>query len=77
MVNSLHSQGVARLPQGVTIEAVADDGLIEAFTVDGVPGFSLAVQWHPEWRVTENPLSHAMFRAFGDACREYAGIRQA
>lgn len=77
MVNSLHSQGVARLPQGVTVEAVADDGLIEAFTVDGVPGFSLAVQWHPEWRVTENPFSHAMFRAFGDACRDYAGIRQA
>ena len=27
-VNSLHSQGVARLPRGVTVEAIADDGLI-------------------------------------------------
>ena len=52
------------------------DGLIEAFTVDEVPGFSLAVQWHPEWRVTENEFSMAMFRAFGNACREYAGQRQ-
>lgn len=76
MVNSLHWQGVARLPDGVTVEAIADDGLIEAFTVDGVPGFSLGVQWHPEWRVTENELSLAMFRAFGDACRAYAGRRQ-
>ncbi len=76
MVNSLHAQGVRRLPSGVTVEAIADDGLIEAFTVDEVPGFSLAVQWHPEWRVTENEFSMAMFRAFGNACREYAGQRQ-
>lgn len=77
MVNSLHSQGVARLPEGVSVEAVADDGLIEAFTVDDVPGFAVAVQWHPEWRVTENSFSLAIFSAFGDACREYAGQRGA
>lgn len=76
MVNSLHSQGVARLPDGVTVEAIADDGLIEAFTVDETPGFALAVQWHPEWRVNENKLSMAMFEAFGAACREYANQRQ-
>jgi putative glutamine amidotransferase len=75
-VNSLHAQGVKRLPDGVTVEAVADDGLIEGFTVDEVSGFSLAVQWHPEWKVTENELSLAIFKAFGNACREYAGQRQ-
>lgn len=72
MVNSLHSQGVARIAGGVTVEAIADDGVIEAFTVDGVTGFALAVQWHPEWKVTENAFSMAIFQAFGDACREYA-----
>lgn len=72
MVNSLHSQGVARIADGVTVEAIADDGVIEAFAVDGVAGFALAVQWHPEWKVTENPFSMAIFKAFGDACREYA-----
>jgi putative glutamine amidotransferase len=76
MVNSLHSQGVAKLPDGVTIEAVADDGLIEGFSVDSVPGFALAVQWHPEWQVTQNEFSMAIFKAFGFACREYAGQRQ-
>jgi putative glutamine amidotransferase len=76
MVNSLHSQGVARLPDGVTVEAIADDGLIEGFTVDDVAGFALGVQWHPEWRVTENNFSMAIFKAFGDACRAYAGQRQ-
>jgi putative glutamine amidotransferase len=76
MVNSLHSQGVAKLPQGVTVEAIADDGLIEAYTVDGAPGFALGVQWHPEWQVTKNEFSMAIFKAFGDACRAYAGQRQ-
>lgn len=72
MVNSLHSQGVSRLASGVTVEAVADDGLIEGFAVDGAAGFALAVQWHPEWKVTENEFSMAIFKSFGDACREFA-----
>ena len=71
-VNSLHSQGVAKLAPGVTVEAVADDGLIEGFRVDAAESFALAVQWHPEWRVAENPFSMAIFQAFGDACRQRA-----
>jgi putative glutamine amidotransferase len=76
MVNSLHSQGIRRLAGGVTIEALADDGLVEAFTVDEAPAFALAVQWHPEWQVHSNPFSMKLFKAFGDACREYAAGRQ-
>lgn len=75
-VNSLHAQGVARLAPGVTVEAVADDGLIEAFRVDDAPGFNIAVQWHPEWQVTDNEFSMALFRTFGDACRARAAERQ-
>ena len=75
-VNSLHAQGVAQLASGVTVEAIAEDGLIEGFTVDEAPGFALAVQWHPEWKVTEDPFSMAIFEAFGDACRAYATSRQ-
>lgn len=76
MVNSLHAQGVAKLAPGVSVEAVADDGLVEAFQVDMGPGFALAVQWHPEWRVMENDFSKAIFKAFGDACRVHASQRQ-
>ena len=75
-VNSLHAQGVARLGEGLEIEAQAEDGLVEAFTVRNAPGFALAVQWHPEWRFKENPLSLAIFKAFGDACRAYRLRRQ-
>lgn len=76
MVNSLHAQGIAKLAENVTVEAVADDGLIEAFTVDGTEGFNLSVQWHPEWRATENEFSMKIFKAFGDACRRRATERQ-
>ena len=76
MVNSLHAQGIAKLAADVTVEAVADDGLIEAFTVDGAEGFNLSMQWHPEWRATENEFSMKIFKAFGDACRSRATERQ-
>jgi putative glutamine amidotransferase len=69
VVNSLHSQGVQSLGRNLEIEARAPDGLIEAFRVSDAPGFTLAVQWHPEWQVLKNPFSHAMFAAFGDAAR--------
>jgi putative glutamine amidotransferase len=70
-VNSLHSQGIARLGEGLRVEATAEDGLIEAFSVTDSPGFTLAVQWHPEWKVTSNPVSKSIFQAFGEACRAY------
>jgi putative glutamine amidotransferase len=71
MVNSLHGQGIDLLAPGLQIEAIADDGLIEAFSVINSPGFTLAMQWHPEWKITENPNSMKLFGAFGSACREF------
>jgi putative glutamine amidotransferase len=71
MVNSLHGQGVDRLAPGLVAEATADDGLVEACTVATAPGFTLAVQWHPEWQATANQDSMNMFKAFGQACRSY------
>ena len=70
-VNSLHSQGVEVLGEGLLAEAWAEDGLVEAFRVKEAGGFTLAVQWHPEWKVTENPASMAIFGAFGQACKDY------
>jgi putative glutamine amidotransferase len=75
-VNSLHAQGVARLANGVSVEAIADDGLVEAFRVDDAAAFALAVQWHPEWQVMEDEFSKLIFKAFGDACRQRAKERQ-
>jgi putative glutamine amidotransferase len=76
MVNSVHSQGVQRLGDGLEVEARAPDGLVEGFRVRNSPGFTLAVQWHPEWQVMNNPFSLAMFAAFGEAAREHATGRR-
>jgi len=71
-VNSLHSQGIDRLGGELAVEARAPDGVIEAFRVRDAQRFALAVQWHPEWKVMSNPLSRALFAAFGTASRERA-----
>ncbi|MBG6220789.1 MULTISPECIES: gamma-glutamyl-gamma-aminobutyrate hydrolase family protein [unclassified Janthinobacterium] len=71
MVNSLHGQGIARLAEGLLVEAWADDGLVEAYTLASAAGFTLAVQWHPEWQVEDHPQSMRLFGAFGQACRDY------
>jgi len=64
MVNSLHSQGIARLAPGLFVEARAPDGLIEAVSLPQAKGFLLGVQWHPEWDHAGGPVSRAIFQAF-------------
>lgn len=71
-VNSVHTQGVAELAPGLQAEAMADDGLVEAFSVTGAQQFALGVQWHPEWDVLNHTQNKAIFNAFGDACRAVA-----
>lgn len=74
-VNSLHSQGVVQLGARLVTEAKADDGVVEAFRVASAPTFALAVQWHPEWKVMDNPFSRALFAEFGKAGRAHASRR--
>lgn len=74
-VNSVHGQGVERLGTGLRIEALAPDGLIEAFSVEGARSFALGVQWHPEWQVQQNPHYLALFNGFAEACRARAERR--
>ena len=73
-VNSLHSQAIDRLAPGLTIEARAEDGTVEAVRVEGA-GFALGLQWHPEWSLESDRLSSAIFRAFGDAVRAHCKMR--
>jgi putative glutamine amidotransferase len=70
-VNSVHGQAVDRLAAGLRVEARAGDGLVEAFSTVDARGFALCLQWHPEWRAAENPVSLRLFAAFGDAVRVY------
>jgi putative glutamine amidotransferase len=66
---SVHYQGVDRLGAGLSVEARAPDGVIEAVSaeVNGAP--VLAVQWHPEWKADERPESQVFFHLMGRALR--------
>jgi putative glutamine amidotransferase len=68
-INSLHAQGIDRLSPRLRVEAQAPDGTIEAVSMPDAKGFLLAVQWHPEWKWAESPVSRALFAAFGEAVR--------
>ena len=74
-VNSLHRQAIGRLGDGLAVEAHAPDGTIEAVSVRAARNFALGVQWHPEYWVTSDAPSRALFAAFGAAIRERAAAR--
>lgn len=68
MVNTIHQQGVDKLGDGLFVEAVAEDGLVEAVSVPG-KRFIFGTQWHPEGDVDVNASSRKIFEKFGDAVR--------
>jgi len=68
-VNSVHYQAIDALADGLTVEAVAPDGVVEAVSARIGAAQVLAVQWHPEWRTDANPDSQAYFRLLGRVLR--------
>jgi len=75
LVNSVHRQAVDRLGPRLQVEAVAEDGTIEAVSVKEARAFAVGVQWHPEYWVNSDGNSRKIFQAFGDAARRYASAR--
>lgn len=74
-VNSIHGQGVDQLADSLKLEGIAPDGQIEAYSLDSNDQYLLALQFHPEWKVTENPFYLAIFKQFGEACNLYRSKR--
>lgn len=78
MTNTLHGQGIKRAGERVVIDGIAPDGTPEAIYIQDAPGFCLSVQWHPEYRAGEDPVSKPLFQAFGEAAELWrAGDRPA
>ena len=75
MTNTLHGQGIMRPAERIVIDGLAPDGTPEAIYVKDAPGFTLAVQWHPEWNAADDPVSRPLFTAFGQAARHWAEAR--
>ena len=59
-VNSAHHQAVRDVAEGVIINAVASDGVIEGIEAAG-KAFCLGVQWHPEYAI--DPADSLIFDA--------------
>jgi putative glutamine amidotransferase len=66
VVNSRHHQAIARLGEKLVRSAVAPDGVIEGVERPD-KRFAVAVQWHPEDRVTSDPADRALFETFSSA----------
>lgn len=71
MTNTLHGQGIKVAGPRIVIDGYAPDGTPEAIYVADAPGFTLSVQWHPEWNAADDPVSRPLFNAFGAACRDW------
>jgi putative glutamine amidotransferase len=72
MTNTLHGQGIKAPGSRIEIVGWAPDDTPEALYVRDAPGFTLSVQWHPEWNAAHDPVSRPLFEAFGDAARAFA-----
>jgi putative glutamine amidotransferase len=65
-VNSAHHQAAKDVPDGVVVDAVATDGVIEGIEAPRYR-FCLGVQWHPEFHISDG--DRRIFAAFIAAAR--------
>jgi len=63
VVNTYHHQAIKKLADGLSVSALAEDGVIEAIEGNKI----MAVQWHPE-RMTSDPLFQNLFDDFIKRC---------
>ena len=69
-VNTFHHQAVKDVAPGLTVDAVSEDGFVEAVHMEDHP-FLFAVQFHPECynHVEDDDHSREIFSAFVKACK--------
>ena len=73
--NSLHGQGIKQPGLRVCIDGYSGDKTPEAMFIKDAPGFTLSVQWHPEYRANEDPTSQVLFSAFGEALNSWKSTK--
>jgi len=67
-VNSIHHQALGEVAPGAVVTAYSEDGLKEGIEMPD-KHFVLAVQWHPEDMIDDDPRMQALFDKFVDAAR--------
>lgn len=76
MTNSLHGQAVWLPGPRVIVEGLAEDDTVEAISIADAPSFAVGVQWHAEYEAGVDPVSRALFRAFGTAAASARSARR-
>lgn len=66
-----HHQGLNQVAPGLTVSAVAPDGVVEAVEVADHP-FMIGVQWHPEMSALTDPTQQSLFDSLVSAARSVA-----
>ena len=72
-VNTSHHQAIDKVGQGLVVNAVASDGIIEGIE-DPSLTFCLGVQWHPEFLVCD--LDHSIYERFIEACSKARDVKR-
>ncbi|WP_296756422.1 gamma-glutamyl-gamma-aminobutyrate hydrolase family protein [Thioalkalivibrio sp.] len=70
-VNALHDQSVNKLGTGLRVAACEATGVVQA--IEAVQGWSVGVQWHPEYlpqKETQQRLFRALVRAAAEGMEE-------
>ena len=66
--NSFHHQAIKELGRGLSVMALADDGIIEGVYAEGEQ-YIRAYQWHPERIFETDGDNRKIFEDFIDACK--------
>lgn len=65
-INSSHHQAINKVGEGLVVNAIAEDGIIEGIEDPNHP-FCFGVQWHPEHLL--GPLDELIIEKFVSACQ--------
>lgn len=65
-VNTAHNEALNNNPDGLIINAIAEDGVVEGVEIPN-KRFCLGVQWHPEFFATDGDAHFNLFTALVDA----------
>lgn len=69
-VNSFHHQAVKDLAPGLKASAHSEDGILEAYELEG-DRFFIGLQWHPEMLFEKYPEELKIFKFFVESAKEY------
>lgn len=70
---SHHHQGIEQVGDGLQPVAWGEDGVTEALEPQGASGWVTGVQWHPEVTASEDGAQQALFDAFAEQVKAWAG----